>query len=144
MYTAGPMVQGGHVWVSFFNGTPGPGQGYVDAFDQNGNLLLRLQQGSWMNQPYGITQAPASGFGPFNYAILVAMTGNGMIAVFNPSTGAFNGFLKNSSGQYLVNQGIRGLGFGDGNMASGPATTLYFTAAIENFQHGLFAAITAN
>jgi uncharacterized protein (TIGR03118 family) len=144
MYAGGSRVQGGHIWVSFFNGTPGPGQGYVDAFDQNGNLLLSLQQGSWMNQPYGITQAPASGFGPFNYAILVAMTGSGTIAVFNPSSGAFIGFLKNSSGQYLVNQGIHGLGFGSGSIYGGPTNTLYFTAGIDNFQHGLFGEITAN
>jgi uncharacterized protein (TIGR03118 family) len=144
MYTAGARIQGGPIWVSFFNGTPGAGQGYVDAFDENGNLLLSLEHGIWMDQPYGITQAPASGFGAFNNGILVAMTGSGMIAVFNPTTGKFSGVLKNSAGQYLVNSGIHGLGFGGGNIYSGTINTLYFTAGIDNFLHGLFGAITAN
>ncbi len=37
---------GKQIWVSFFNGTAGEGQGYIDAFDQNGAVLLRLQQAS--------------------------------------------------------------------------------------------------
>jgi uncharacterized protein (TIGR03118 family) len=146
LYT-GIVPQGapaGRIWVSFFNGTPGAGQGHVDAFDRYGNLVLSLQQGSWMNQPYGMTVTPASGFGAAKKALLVAMTGSGMIAVFNPSTGAFYGFLNDSSGQPLVIPGIRGLGFGAGNLGSGPTTTLYFTAGIDGFTHGLFGSITAN
>jgi len=135
---------GGKIWVSFFNGTSGSGQGYVDAFDGNGNLLLSLQQGSWMNQPYGMVNAPRSGFGAASKALLVAMTGSGMIAAFNPSTGKFSGFLKDSSGQPLANQGIHGIGFGSGNASSGPPTTLFFTAGIDGFTHGLFGSITAN
>jgi uncharacterized protein (TIGR03118 family) len=140
IYSAGS----GKIWVSYSNGTSGPGQGYVDAFDQNGNLLLSLELGSWMNQPYGMVNAPASGFGAASKALLVAMTGSGMIAAFNPPTGKFTGFLHDSSGQPLVIQGIHGIGFGGGNKGSGPPTTLFFTAGIDNFAHGLFGSITAN
>jgi uncharacterized protein (TIGR03118 family) len=134
----------GNIWVAYSNGTAGSGQGYVDAFDENGNLLLSLEQGNWMNQPYGMVNAPASGFGAANKALLVAMTGSGTIAVFNPSTGKFSGFLKNSSGQPVVIQGIRGIAFGNGSLYGGPTTTLYFTAGIDSFTHGLFGSITAN
>jgi uncharacterized protein (TIGR03118 family) len=131
--------------VAYSNGTAGSGQGYVDAFDESGNLLLSLERGSWMNQPYGVVNAPASGFGTASKGILVAMTGSGMIAVFNPSTGKFSGFLKDSSGQPLAISGIHSIGFGSGNVdKSGPATTLYFTAGIDGFTHGLFGSITAN
>jgi hypothetical protein len=34
--------------------------------------------------------------------------------------------------------------FGAGNTNSGPATSLYFAAGIDNYLHGLFGAITAN
>jgi len=140
----GIQAAAGRIWVTFANGTAGAGQGYVDAFDSNGNLLLRLQHGSWMNQPYGVVQAPASGFGPFSKALLVAMTGSGVIAAFNPSTGTFAGILKDSSGQPIVNPGIHAIGFGNGAYSGGPTTTLYFTAGIDNFTHGLFGSITAN
>jgi hypothetical protein len=94
-----------------FNGTPGAGQGYVDEFDSNGNLLLRLQQGAWMNQPWGVARAPRN-FGVFSNALLVAMTGNGAITVFNPNTGQLEGVLRNSSGRAIINSGIHGIAFG--------------------------------
>lgn len=51
----------GVVWVAFAkqdadkeDEVAGPGLGYVDAFNSSGNLLLRLQNGPWMNAPWGI------------------------------------------------------------------------------------------
>jgi uncharacterized protein (TIGR03118 family) len=129
----------GKIWVTYFNGTPGAGQGYVDAFDTSGKLLLSLAQGSWMNQPWGIAQASAN-FGQFSKTILVAMTGTGMIAAFNPTTGSFGGILKDSTGQYIVNSGLHGIAFGRAPYT----TTLYFTAGIDGFAHGLFGSIVAN
>jgi uncharacterized protein (TIGR03118 family) len=38
--------------------TPGPGFGYVDIFNSNGELVRRLQHGSWLNVPWGVTLAP--------------------------------------------------------------------------------------
>ncbi len=134
---------GKQIWVSFFNGTAGEGQGYIDAFDQNGAVLLRLQQGEWMDQPLGMVKAPTN-FGKFSQSLLVAMTGSGVIAAFNPETGAFGGVLEDGSGQPLVNLGIHGIAFGNGNLSSGPTTTLYFTAGISGFTQGLFGSITAN
>jgi len=139
----GISATGKQIWVSFFNGTAGEGQGYIDAFDQNGAVLLRLQQGQWMNQPSGMVKAP-TGFGKFSQALLVAMTGSGVIAAFNPETGAFGGVLEDSSGQPIVNLGIHGIAFGKGNVFSGPTTTLFFTAGISGFTQGLFGSITAN
>ena len=45
-------------------------------------LLLSLAHGNWMNEPWGVAVAPAD-FGLFSSAVLVANTGNGLIAAFN-------------------------------------------------------------
>jgi uncharacterized protein (TIGR03118 family) len=143
MYTGIKDVANGEIWVAFYNGTPGAAQGYVDAFDHNGNLLHSLQHSNVMNQPSGIALATYHSFGYFTNAVLVAMTGSGLIAAFNPTTGNFGGYLKRPSGEYLVIPGIRGIEFGNGSPAGGPSDTLYFTAGIYGFTHGLFGSITA-
>jgi uncharacterized protein (TIGR03118 family) len=132
---------GGKIYVTFAQ-APGAGNGYVDAFDATGKLLLSLQHGSWMNQPWGIAKAPAA-FGAFSNTLLVGNTGSGLIGAFNPSTGKFLGFLKNAGGTALKNSGLWAIYFGSGGL-SGPATTLYFTAGIGAYAHGLFGSITAN
>jgi uncharacterized protein (TIGR03118 family) len=133
---------GSKIYVTFAN-APGAGQGYVDVFNTAGTLLLSLQHGNWMNQPWGIAQAPTS-FGAFSQALLVGNLGSGEIAAFSPTTGKFAGFLKNSSGQVIAIPGLWAIYFGGGNTENGPSTTLYFNAGIKSYQHGLFGSITAN
>jgi uncharacterized protein (TIGR03118 family) len=64
----------------------GPGNGYVDTFDFNGNLLARLVSGAPLNSPWGVAQAPA-GWGAFGGAILVGNFGDGTINAFDPTSG---------------------------------------------------------
>ena len=137
----GIQSAGGKIWVTF-TAAPGAGNGYVDAFDPTGKLLLSLSHGTYMNQPWGIALAPAS-FGAFSKMLMVGNTGSGEIAAFNPTTGKFAGFLKNSAGTAIVNSGLWAIYFGGGGL-SGPTTTLYFTAGIDSFAKGLFGSITAN
>ena len=137
----GIQSAGGKIWVTF-TAAPGAGNGYVDAFDPTGKLLLSLVHGTYMNQPWGIAMAPAS-FGEFSRMLLVGNTGSGEIAAFNPTTGKFEGFLKNSAGKAIVNSGLWAIYFGGGGL-SGPTTTLYFTAGIDSYAHGLFGSIAAN
>ena len=66
---------------------------------------------------------------------------NGYINAFNFETGAFRGTLKNRQGQPIQNAGLWALTFGNGSQGFNPHT-LYFDAGIDNFQHGLFGAIT--
>jgi uncharacterized protein (TIGR03118 family) len=134
----GVQAIGSFVWVTFFNGTSG---GFVDKFDTNGNLKLRLAKG-FFDEPWGVAQAPAS-FGAFSNDILVGNTTSGLIAAFNPTTGAFVGYLQDSTGANIVIPGLWGISFGNGNPKSGPTTTLYFTAG-GNYTTGVFGAITAN
>lgn len=137
----GIQTAGGKIYVTFTQAL-GPGKGYVDAFDATGKLLLSLQHGNWMNQPWGIAKAPAT-FGAFSNTLLVGNTGSGLIGAFNPATGKFLGVLKNAGGTALKIPGLWAIYFGSGGL-SGPATTLYFAAGIGAYAHGLFGSITAN
>jgi uncharacterized protein (TIGR03118 family) len=131
------------IYVTYAPAASGPGAGWVDVFDTTGNLMLTLQHGNWMNAPWGIAEAPAN-FGAFSNRLLVGNEGSGTIMAFNPSTGKFLGFLKDSTGKPIVNQGLWAIYFGAGNTFSGPLNSLYFSAGISGYSHGLFGAITAN
>jgi len=115
--------------------------GYVDAYDANGTLLQRFENGPWMNAPWGLAMAPATGFGKSSGKLLVGMFGSGQIATFDPVTGLFEGLLRDH-GKPIEIEGLWALRFGNGNANSGPATSLYFTAGIDDEQHGLFGTIT--
>lgn len=122
----------------------GPGNGFVDVFDANGNMLQRLVSNGALNSPWGMALAPA-GFGGLGGDLLIGNFGDGTINVFNATTGTFIETLDDKNGNPIVNQGLWGLAFGN----SGPgfnSNTLYFTAGIPGpggavEDHGLFGAI---
>jgi uncharacterized protein (TIGR03118 family) len=122
----------------------GPGHGYIDEFDLNGNLLDRLVSNGVLNSPWGLAIAP-TGFGNFGGDLLVGNFGDGTINAFNPTDGDYVGTLDNTNGTPLVIQGLWGLRFGNG-ASSGPTDTLYFTAGIPGTgmieDHGLFGSLT--
>jgi uncharacterized protein (TIGR03118 family) len=138
---AGIQAIGSRIWVAY-NAAAGGGTGYVDAFNTNGKLLLRLQTG-WFNQPWAVMLAPAN-FGTFSNMILVGNNGDGMIVAFNPTTGSFQGYLTGSNGGRISLPGLWGLAFGDGNVESGPTNVLYYNAGGSNQTSGVFGAIAAN
>src|SRR5262249_19687498 len=109
------------------------------SFDFNGNFLKRVVSGDVLNSPWGIAQAPAT-WGAFGGALLVGNFGNGRINAFNADTGENLGTLQDSKGAPIVNSGLWGLVFGNGGNGGDP-NTLYFTAGIQNEQHGLFGAL---
>ena len=74
--------------------------------------------------------------------MLIGQFGSGQIAVFDLKTGNFHGFLLDTSNQPITIDGLWALGFGNGGSA-GPTTTLYFTAGIDDEEHGLFGKITS-
>ena len=118
----------------------GPGLGYVDAFDANGHLLMRLKSGHWMNAPWAVVLAPAN-FGKFSNDLLVGNLGSGNIAAFDTKHGNFHGLLRGDHGAPIEIEGLWGLGFGN-DANAGPANTLFFAAGIEDEEHGLFGTLT--
>jgi uncharacterized protein (TIGR03118 family) len=118
----------------------GPGNGFIDVFDTNGNFMSRFASAGPLNSPWGMALAPA-GFGPFSNDLLVGNFGDGHINAFNPSTGAFLGQLSDTAGNPIVIDRLWGLTFGGGGPMNGPTNTLFFTAGIQDEQHGLFGSI---
>jgi uncharacterized protein (TIGR03118 family) len=122
----------------------GPGNGFVDVFDMNGNLVRRLISDGALNSPWGLALAPTD-FGKFGGDLLVGNFGDGKINAFDPTSGALLGTLTDSeTGDPIVNKGLWGLLFGNG-ANGGDADKLFFTAGIpgngEIEDHGLFGSI---
>ena len=118
----------------------GPGNGIVDVYDTNGNLVRRLSSGGALNSPWGLALAP-SGFGPFGNALLVGNFGDGTINAYDFFTGAMLGTLTDGTGSPIVNDGLWALAFGNHSATSDP-NSLYITAGLNDEADGLFARIS--
>jgi uncharacterized protein (TIGR03118 family) len=137
---------GGTLYVTYAKQKPdkhddlaGPGFGFVDAYDLNGNLLRRVASGGSLNSPWGLAIAPAS-FGNFHDNLLVGNFGDGRINAFSLTSGAFRGQLKSETSAPIDIPGLWGLRFGNGAVGASP-NTLYFAAGINDESDGLFGSI---
>jgi uncharacterized protein (TIGR03118 family) len=130
----------GHLYVTFASASGAPG-GFLDQFDENGNLVLRFPNSGPMNQPWGIALAPAN-FGVASNTLLVSNNlPNGKINSFNATTGKFLGLLKHCDGTPVVVDQIWGMAFGQGNSNNGAKNQLFFTAGPNNYANGRFGVI---
>jgi uncharacterized protein (TIGR03118 family) len=117
----------------------GPGNGFVDAFDLQGNFLGRVGSQGSLNSPWGLAIAPAS-FGAFAGDLLVGNFGDGTIDAFNLSGPGFVGQLPGPNGAPLTIDGLWALTTGnDGGAGSGDK--LYFSAGPDDESHGLFGLV---
>jgi uncharacterized protein (TIGR03118 family) len=122
--------------------------GFVDVFTANGRLLQRLEDGPWLQAPWGVALAPQD-FGFFSHNLLIGNRFGGTIAAFDTVTGKFLGNLLDASGAPIAISGLWGLEFDNrgsneaGTTASpsaGPA--LFFAAGINGYADGLFGTLT--
>jgi len=118
----------------------GANHGAVDLYTTAGVLIRRLVRGNYMNSPWGLTMAPST-FGKFANDLLVGEFGSGRITAFNPTTGAFIGYVSDKSGNPIHDDGLWALTFGNGGSA-GSKNTLFFTAGLNHEADGLFGQIT--
>jgi len=126
--------------------------GVVDVFDTDGNLLTPSHFAANgpgagpLENPWGITQAPAN-FGQYSGDLLIGnVAGAGNINVFNPSTGAYLGQLDQPDGAPIAITGLWDLEFGDGTPDSGKTNQLFFDAGPNAplvSGYGLFGVIHA-
>lgn len=123
---------------------PGGGNGYIDVYDTEGNLVKRFASQGSLNSPWGLAMAPAD-FGAFSGSLLVGNFGNGKINAFDPATGNLLGQLQDANGNPISISGLWDIQFGNGANA-GPSNTLYFTAGISAGEgpesHGLFGSLS--
>ena len=119
----------------------GPGHGFVDKYDLNGNFVARLVSQGALNSPWGLAIAPV-GFGDLGGDLLVSNFGDGLIHAYDPITGAFRETLQDQNGNPIHIDGLWGLQFGNG-AAAGSTRTLYFTAGPDDETRGLFGRIDA-
>ena len=140
----GVHVIGGQVYVAYalqdaakHDPVNGPGNGFVDVFDENGNFVRRLASMGSLNSPWGVAMASAT-FGSFSHDILVGNFGDGSINAFDSGSGKFLGSLTDAGNNVLKNPGLWDLVFGQ---TPGDANTLYVTAGGANQTSGLFASI---
>jgi uncharacterized protein (TIGR03118 family) len=137
---------GGQLYVTYAkqNATknhdaPGAGNGYVDIFDLNGNLLQKLASGGTLNSPWGLALAPST-FGAFAGDLLVGNFGDGTINAFNLTSGAFVAQMQSPTGTKIAIPGLWALDFGNGGQDFS-SSILYFTAGPSAETHGLFGSL---
>ncbi len=122
---------------------PGAGHGFIDIFDTHGKLEKRFVSQGQLNSPWGMAWAAFQGFGNFDNALFVGNFGDGFINAFDFDSGAFLGQVSDSGGTAINIPGVWALQFGLG-VAGASSSTLFFTAGIEEEQHGLFGKLTVN
>ncbi|HEX6393813.1 MAG TPA: TIGR03118 family protein [Acidimicrobiales bacterium] len=139
---------GGKLFVTFakqdafkHDDDAGPGNGFVDVFAPNGDLLRRFASEGKLDSPWAVTLAPST-FGQFAGDILVGNFGDGRINAFNPVTGQFLGQLESSHGPLTID-GLWGLRFPAGSL-NVVAGALYFTAGPNHEADGIFGDIVPN
>jgi uncharacterized protein (TIGR03118 family) len=130
---------GGLLYVTYSQ--RGATGGAVNVFDTNGNLVRHISSGGTLNEPWGVTIAPAS-FGQFANDLLVGNFLDGRINAFDPTSGLFLGQLRDQNNNLFSEPGLWALTFGNGAAGSDP-NVLYFTAGINNEVNGLFGTLNA-
>jgi uncharacterized protein (TIGR03118 family) len=137
---------GGNLYVTFAKQGPGkeddaarPGNGFVDVFSPNGDLVRRLVSRGKLDSPWAVTLAPST-FGAFGGDILVGNFGNGRINAYEPTSGMFRGELRSSRRGPIVIDGLWGLRFAPATPGAGP-DTLFFTAGLNREADGLFGTL---
>jgi uncharacterized protein (TIGR03118 family) len=122
---------------------PGPGHGFIDEFDLEGNLIRRVASRGELNSPWGLAMGPET-FGKFDDDLIVGNFGDGRIHAYRfvPCFDRFefDGTLRDKHGRPIQIDGLWALQPGNDGQA-GSSKDLFFTAGINGEADGLFGMI---
>lgn len=127
-------------WDSAGEEEPGPGKGRLAEFSSDGRLVAEWDGGRYFNAPWGITKAPATGFGPYSGALLVSNFGDGTIVALDPNTRKVRDYLRRPDGNRVEIDGLWDIKFGNGE-SLGRADGLYFAAGPGPEADGIFGRL---
>jgi uncharacterized protein (TIGR03118 family) len=116
----------------------GPGNGFVDIFDTDGNFIRRFASQGTLNSPWGLEKASYT-FGRFSGDLLVGNFGDGKITAFDED-GKPRELLRDTNNKPLSIDGLWSLTLGGGKNSN--TDVLYFTAGPNGETDGLFGTIT--
>jgi len=117
----------------------GAGKGRINAFDLDGEFLLRVSAGGELDAPWGITRLPW-GFPYFGSALLVGNHGDGRINAFDPWGGGSLGPLYATVDEPVAIDGLWDLGLSVGPDGNG---AIYFSAGPNGGENGVFGRLQA-
>lgn len=136
-----------HLFVSFalqdqfkHDDVAGAGNGFVDEFDLNGNLLHRVASNGALNSPWGLAIAPKD-FGRFAGDLLVGNFGDGTINAYDLKTDMLAGTLNGANGKPIVIGDLWALKPGN-NGSAGSKGSIFFSAGVQNESQGLFGSLS--
>jgi uncharacterized protein (TIGR03118 family) len=113
--------------------------GHIVAYDLDGHIVKEFGDAGRLNSPWGMAIAPRN-FGPLSGSLLVGNFGDGTVAAFDPSSGAFRDYMRDTTGKPIVIEKLWGLAFGNG-VSLGDLDSLYFTAGPNLEQDGVFGRL---
>lgn len=126
----------GQLWVSYVESTAdgdvSKDRGQVAIFDADGFFIEFLDHADVLAAPWGMAQAPASGFGDLNACALIANSGDGALHAWCRDTEhrfTYRGPVPDGQGRPIVVEGLRGISFAWSDAgAAGPEAIAYVTA----------------
>jgi uncharacterized protein (TIGR03118 family) len=141
------QVLNNHVFVTFalqdelkHDDVSGAGNGFVDEFDMNGQLIGHVASNGPLNSPWGLAIAPQD-FGKFAGDLLVGNFGDGTINAFDLNTDMFVGALRGIDGNPIAISDLWTLKPGNGG-AAGNTGNIFFSAGGQNEAQGVFGSLT--
>jgi len=118
----------------------GPGNGFIDIFGTDSRFIKRLVSNGALDSPWGLALAPKR-FGKLGGLLLVGNFGNGVINIYDPLSGKFQGQLRNRDG-VIVLPGLWAIRFDNSlNCHRRTVPTLFFASGPNCESDGLLGRI---
>ncbi|MEH1833287.1 MAG: TIGR03118 family protein [Nostoc sp.] len=117
----------------------GTGLGRIAEFDLTGQLIRTWEDEGLLNSPWGFAYAPDD-FGGLSDTLLVSNFSDGTITAFDRNTHQAIDYMRDTTGQPVIERGIWGILFGNG-ASLGDTNSLYAAIGPEDLGDGVFSRL---